>query len=126
MLTDKAPQTTLLEENVKKNGLKAAVKEYLWGSDPAPLSPPFDVVIASECIYYEELVDPLCASLQQLTSAHSSVYVSFEAHRPDSVDMFRQKVEPAFTIREIPSSDLHPLYASNKITLWQLQKKQQQ
>jgi len=125
-LTDKEPQTILLEENASRNREKdthLVVKKLLWGESVEDLEPPFDVIIASECIYYEELVEPLLTTIDNLSSSKTITFVSFEEHRPDSVVMFLEEAQKkGFRVQHIPIDDLHPIYRSNKIKVITLHK----
>ncbi|GBF88102.1 hypothetical protein Rsub_00814 [Raphidocelis subcapitata] len=67
--TDLAPNLPLLRENCQANAPGAvAVLEHTWGTDVAPLGPPFDLVFACDVMYVEEAVPDLVATLRALCS----------------------------------------------------------
>jgi len=83
-LTDLQDLVPLLEKNASANQTSEfptiKVKAHHWGDDVSCLNPPFDAILAAECIYYEELVEPLCKSLLELSNPSTSIYVAYEAH----------------------------------------------
>jgi len=104
ILTDKDDQIPILKSNVElnlKNSTKVRVEKLLWVEDVSHLSPPFDVVIASECIYYENLVEPLCKTLTELCDKNTHVYLSYEEHNPESVEAFFNSAKKTFEIKQV-------------------------
>ena len=83
---------------------------------------PYDIIIASECIYYEELVDPLLSSIKALSGPGTQIFASFEEHRPESVKLFSEgALKQGFQLESVPTEHLHPVYRSNKISVVKLQ-----
>lgn len=81
------------------SGLSFELFLSIRGESVEHLHPPFDAIIASgfnfvhgynyiECIYYEELVEPLCETISKLSGDKTTTFVSFEEHRPESVESF--------------------------------------
>jgi hypothetical protein len=132
ILTDKEPQIDLIKASIEKNKTllmdsNISVQRLLWGEpleDSESLLPlPFDAIIASECIYYEELVVPLCKSLDALSGPETDIYISYESHNPDGVAFFLKIAQKIFEITEIPASSLDPIYQSKRINVLLLKKK---
>lgn len=65
-------------------GCAIVVKEHSWGSDTAPLVPPFDVVAACDVMYVVEAVAPLVTSLVALAGPGTEVYISHGRNRQAS------------------------------------------
>jgi len=121
-VTDLPSQLPLLQANIDKNHLQERVKADVlsWGEGCSHLRPPVDVVVAAECIYYEELVIPLCHSLRELCDRHTVVYVSYEPHNPEGVSLFLETASKIFNIEQIPESDLDEAFRSEKIQVIQM------
>eukprot|EP01135_Chromosphaera_perkinsii_P011101 Nk52_evm10s2340 gene=Nk52_evmTU10s2340 len=118
VLTDLDKVQFLLEINAKENekciadgGGSVHCVEYKWGesisSSKLNSFLPFDVILVSDCIYYEASVDPLVSSIRSLINssltvkstekcqdasslpAEVHVYISFEL-RPDKMKFTKQ------------------------------------
>ena len=48
---------------------KIRVREYMWGTDLAPLGPPFDLILASDVAYDHRAVSPLVSTLETALAA---------------------------------------------------------
>jgi len=121
IMTDQEAQVQLIRSSIQKNAsiLKAtpSAHELLWGEplDSKIFKAPFDIVVASECIYYEDLVEPLYKTLLDLTDENSQVFVSYEPHNPDGVDLFLKTVGRGFNFHPVSEETLDPNFRSNRI-----------
>lgn len=64
---DWAPDAiSVLRDNAARNGAHLTSAQWSWTADPAPLDPPFDLVIAADVLYEHRNVAPLLAVLPAL------------------------------------------------------------
>mmetsp|Transcript_15044 Transcript_15044/g.18608 ORF Transcript_15044/g.18608 Transcript_15044/m.18608 type:complete len:243 (+) Transcript_15044:78-806(+) len=84
VLTDRADMMPLIRENIKRNSVenKCSYVVHEWGSNldslPDPLNKPFDIIIASGCVYHQEAVPLLNKSIQRLASEDATVYFAID------------------------------------------------
>ena len=69
------------EANLKANhhnllNKDISIVQYEWGTDPARLKPPFDVVLAADVIYIEETYPLLLKSLLDLSDCDTVILIS--------------------------------------------------
>ena len=74
----------LLSANVRKNLALArgatSVAPLWWGDAKltTAIAPPFDVVVATDCVYDYEIITPLLACLDDISHAHTRVVLGFD------------------------------------------------
>ncbi len=137
LLTDLPEFVPLLRSNAALNAclFSAEAAALTWGEpDPAIVEQRrFDLVLVSDCIYYEASLDPLVNTLVRLSEANAGVtiLVSYEDRSASSAEKqrvqerFLELVKSAgFSARQYPTSECHPDYASDDIHVLGLQKKQ--
>ncbi|KAK9812794.1 hypothetical protein WJX72_003942 [[Myrmecia] bisecta] len=126
VLTDVASVVPLLQRNYENNLSPAAlqgsdlqwlnqvgkltVQELDWAEPKhyAAVQPPYDFVLAADCVYHEQLVEDLLRTLLAVTDAKSMVLVANEL-RSDSVHgRFMEICEPHFTIKKLSAKGMHP------------------
>lgn len=97
---------------------------FLRGSSVTSFSPPFDIIVAAELIYDEDVVVPLVTSLNDLSDRNSIILVSFDTHRDneETVDLFYKETQKYFKYDQIPSSEMDPIFKSDAIVILQLTK----
>ncbi|CAM9844708.1 unnamed protein product, partial [Laminaria digitata] len=57
---------------------KAKVLEYCWGKPLDGLAPPYDYVVACDCVYVERLVESLVWSMKQVSGRGTTLLVASE------------------------------------------------
>lgn len=64
-----------LPEEVRRSRVR--VETLLWGKDTdvSHLQPPFDILVAGDCVYEEACIVPLLETMQKLTDEHTQVYM---------------------------------------------------
>merc|ERR1712107_45953 len=92
ILSDLAIYTSLLQENVERNRrmlmADAEVVSLDWMEKvPKSLSDSIDVLLISDCIYYEEAIPALVNGIKELTHPHSTLFLSYE-RRSDKLDLY--------------------------------------
>jgi hypothetical protein len=93
------------------------------GQDVSKFSPPFDIIIAAECIYFVELAPILCKTLKELSDLNTEIYVSYEKHNEEGVETFWREVTKLFNISQISYDELPQSYRSERITLLRMKLK---
>jgi predicted nicotinamide N-methyase len=77
LATDWAPDAVAMTaRNAGHNGLDVATRVFRWDADPAPLGPPWPLVLASDVLYERRNVEPLLALLPRLTAAAGEVWLA--------------------------------------------------
>jgi len=81
-LTDLQFLLPLMNENIHLNNLspeQIQAKELCWGeTDCTPFcEPPLDYILAVECIYLEDLFEPLLKTLEKLSSPNTIILAAF-------------------------------------------------
>ena len=81
-----------------------------------------DILLLSDCIYYENSLDPLVNTMKCLTDIHSTVILSYE-RRPEKLDLYKEFfsiVEKSF-VKEVLSEVSSPY--GNPVLLIKMKKK---
>lgn len=114
-LTDQKELIPLMEENVLLNSLTecVSVAELSWYSSCLHLinrrgltdcsqftTPPIDYILAVECIYLEDLFDPLLQSMFDLCSDETQIIVAFMKRRKADKS-FWKKASKRFEWRKV-------------------------
>ena len=82
--TDREEMLPLLSANVRKNVALArgatSVAPLWWGDAKltAAIEPPFDIVVATDCVYDYEIIAPLLACLDDISHARTRVVLGFD------------------------------------------------
>lgn len=91
-VTDLEVNLPLLRRNVMLNKdalactVEVAALDWL-AAIPSELSGPWDVIVAADCVFWEALFEPLLASLVNLVTSKTKIYLSV-THRYDKVKKF--------------------------------------
>eukprot|EP00667_Euglena_gracilis_P015609 EG_transcript_16236 len=131
-ITDVGPVLQLIDANCTANWAAYAgrgtvrITEYRWGEPCPALAPPYDLVLASECIVPRLYpIPPLVAALRALTGPASTVLVAYEErlwHEFDAAERFTVLCNSAgLRLTLIPVVDMHPGFVAPGIHLWRLQ-----
>lgn len=122
-LTDLEAIVPSMTENVRanvrglSNGVAADVRclPYAWGDPIASLSPPYDIIVACDCVYVEHLVEPLVWSLEQLSGPRSTIIIASERRDLVAYELFTTRLEKSFSVRKVPQKDLDPEFADEGV-----------
>jgi predicted nicotinamide N-methyase len=83
LATDWSPDAVAMTaRNAERNGVELATALFRWDADPAPLAPPWPLVLASDVLYEARNVDPLLALLPRLTAAAGEVWLADPGRAP--------------------------------------------
>lgn len=109
-LTDRQEVLELLRLNVKLNsellertGSVVLCTELEWNSgQEAALNPPFDIILASECIYNMRYAPALLSTINALQGPKTTVLFTFASRNPDEEHRwFEEEVKKTWTITEL-------------------------
>lgn len=66
------------------------------------LSPPYDFVVACDCVYVERLVESLVSSMTRVSGRGTTVLVASEKREEVTYAKFRERLAEDFTVRQAP------------------------
>ncbi|CAM9636168.1 unnamed protein product [Scytosiphon promiscuus] len=89
---------------------RAKVLEYDWGTPLDKLSPPYDYVVACDCVYVERLVESLVWSMAQCSGRTTTVLVASEKREEVTYAKFRERLSEDFTVRQAPRRHMDKAY----------------
>ena len=130
LLTDLPIYIPQLQATIEANipGLEDRVKAKAldWSEDltedDSRMRKKADILLLSDCIYYEKSLGPLVNTMKCLTDYHSTVILSYE-RRPEKLDLYKEFfsiVEKSF-IKEVLSEASSPY--GNPVFLIKMKKK---
>ncbi|KAM1101318.1 hypothetical protein ACFX19_007789 [Malus domestica] len=121
--TEAQPQA---QQAVLGKTIKHAIVHWNKPADQAkPLSPPYDVVMATDVVYIEETVGPLVSTMEALVKDDGVVLLGYQVRSPEAHQLFWEMSERVFLIEKVPHEDLHPNYAYEETDVFVLRKKQE-
>ncbi|KAL0051972.1 hypothetical protein WJX82_005622 [Trebouxia sp. C0006] len=96
-----------------------AVQELDWSNleHYAPVNPPFDYVLAADCVYHEQIVENFLRTVLAMTHSKSTVVVVNELRSEAVHSRFTSLFEQYFTIKRTPRSKMDALLKSSKMGL---------
>ncbi|CAN7998752.1 unnamed protein product [Ixodes hexagonus] len=132
VLTDLPEFLPLIDKNTSANKelLKGKVeaRALTWGSDVQDFKTP-DVLLMSECVYYEKSVDPLVKTMTELCGLKTEVLLSYEDRESDAnvaaLEKFLKACGASFLVAEVPEEEHHPEFTSDDIHILRLLPKNQ-
>ncbi|XP_035667257.1 protein-lysine methyltransferase METTL21D-like [Branchiostoma floridae] len=132
-ITDLQEFVPLMDLNIKENAdrIQGLVKACTlkWGEDIISFLPHPDYIIFSDCIYYEESLEPLLDTVSALAGSNTVVLWSYEerttGNKPELQRRFIEAVRKDFTVEEVPQDSLHPVYRSEDIHVLRMKRKSQ-
>ncbi|CAM6099596.1 unnamed protein product [Calypogeia fissa] len=124
VLTDLPDNLPLLRNNAAANHVAhiVSVESLVWGSQPAHLDAPYDIVIATDVMYIVEALGPLIKTMKYLSEPKTKVLLAYGRNR-QAEDMFVAKIAPHFVMERVADSDLDDLYQCVDVDVYQLQLK---
>jgi predicted nicotinamide N-methyase len=99
LATDWAPDAVAITaRNAERNGVELETALYRWDADPAPLGPPWPLVLASDVLYEARNVAPLIELLPRLCAGE--VWLADPGRAPAA--RFLDAAAPTWRIDAIP------------------------
>ncbi|KAK3576637.1 hypothetical protein CHS0354_023156 [Potamilus streckersoni] len=87
----------------------------------------YDIILLADCIYYDESLEPLVNTVDQLCSDRTIVYCSYEerstGNKPELQRKFFQLVRQKFNVEEIPHDKQDTHFRSEDIHIMKFRKK---
>jgi protein N-lysine methyltransferase METTL21A len=124
-ITDQIPMLSLMQDNVRLNGLSSKVKPVVldWGKPvPVDISRRIDVLLAADCVYFEPAFPLLLATLLELTGPETVCYFCFKKRR--RADMrFMKQARKMFDVAEVADDCDKEIYSREQIFLCTLRRK---
>lgn len=101
------------------------IAQLYWGNATqiAALKPPFDVIIATDVIYLENIVEPLLSTFCALAGPSSIILLGYQIRSPEAHELFWRLCPDLFHVEKVPHEDLHPDYAFEEADVFILKKK---
>ncbi|XP_064480232.1 protein N-lysine methyltransferase METTL21D-like [Ornithodoros turicata] len=132
LLTDLPELLPLIKMNVNENEriLKGEVdvRSLQWGSCAENCKDKPDVLLMSECVYYEESIEPLVQTMTDLSGPRTQTLLSYEERDNEAnartLAKFLELTRKNFLIEEVPLEDQHPEFRSEDIHILKLSRKQ--
>jgi predicted nicotinamide N-methyase len=83
-----ADAVAMAARNAAHNGVEVGAAVFRWDADPAPLGPPWPLVLASDVLYERRNLAPLLALLPRVTAAGGEVWLADpgRAYTPEFLD----------------------------------------
>lgn len=142
--TDIGDVLTLLRHNVEQNVSPAALKlkDAAWAaqevgscrvapldwSDPAcfaSFQPPYDFILAADCVYSELAVPHLLATVLHMCGPRTQTIITNEFRSQAVHDIFMERFSQHFTIRKVQAGKMDPNYQHPLIHIYLLKRRKQ-
>ena len=129
LCTDRKEIMPLLQENIEKNkdvlSGKVDTGVYRWGKGVSLKGAPFDVIIAADCVYDIEIVEPLLSSLIDVSDKSTRIYLGWDRSIGfhDVYKTFLDSAKKRFHVEPIDRNDLHEDYDKNSVVVYLMRRK---
>ncbi|ESO10175.1 hypothetical protein HELRODRAFT_109498 [Helobdella robusta] len=129
VITDLEEFISLMELNIKNNlhiiSGTIEARCLRWGSDVSDLSSP-DILLVSDCLYYDESVLPLAKTINDLSNENTIVYLSYEIRESEAkkkiVKDFFNIISKTFTVQDVPKHLLDEEFCCDDIKMLKMTK----
>ncbi|GMH37186.1 hypothetical protein BSKO_05059 [Bryopsis sp. KO-2023] len=123
VLTDVQEVLPALRASVARNlGKKdeIQVKELKWGNDShvQATEPPFDLILAADCVFSMELVEPFVGTIVQAMAPSGVALIAVEIRSRSVSAEFIQQASQFFDMRKIPLEVLGGAYLHPALAVW--------
>jgi hypothetical protein len=131
VLTDLEDFIPLIQLNISNNqsALRgvAEARRLEWGSDVTSFLPCPDYILMADCIYYEQSLEPLVTTMEDLADDRTVVLCCYEIRTTGNKPMLERKflelVSRLFNMEDVPLHDQHPEYRSEDIRIVRMVRK---
>jgi predicted nicotinamide N-methyase len=143
VLTDVASVRSSLEQNIQLNvcafvsRIHAAVLDWLAPGTLAALHPPFDIIVAADVVWVEDLIAPLVHVLDELSSASTLLYLAHQTRSQRSDELLFSLLSRRWTWyvrhdvahrltphrQRVDSAEQPAAYRSSKISIFTMRRK---
>jgi len=91
-----------------------------WGHKLALEISTFDVILATDVMYYDDAVEPLLLTLQALSGKNTRIVMSYGRNRQAEATFMRAVGESNFSVRKITDSELDDVYQCIDVDVYEL------
>ncbi|KAG0619012.1 hypothetical protein M758_4G109100 [Ceratodon purpureus] len=122
ILTDFPENLPLLDRNAAANSLTDVVSTapLTWGSELALEVLKFDVVLATDIMYYDDAVEPLLVTLQGLSGKNTKIFMAYGRNRQAEATFMRAVEKCTLSMRKLPDSELDDVYQCVDVDVYEL------
>jgi len=121
----------LMKKNVDFNIFDAEKRPRIevlrWGDEDNMQKfanePPFDYIVASDCVYYPDLLPLFLQTLTTIASPSTKICIAAENHWIMIINMFLKQAGQYFDIVQIPYDSLDDVYRGSDFFVWEMTKK---
>ena len=129
ILTDQEELVEFLSHNIELNTEVTRVSALAleWGNNAnietvMNMVTRVDLVLVSDCVFYEESLDDLVETMQLLSDKQTRILLTYEERdsqiKHDVMKLFFEKMKSHFTWKRIPHEEHHPDYQSPDIQIY--------
>ena len=129
ILTDREELVEFLSHNIELNTEVTRVSALAleWGNNAnietvMNMVTRVDLVLVSDCVFYEESLDDLVETMQLLSDKQTRILLTYEERdsqiKHDVMKLFFEKMKSHFTWKRIPHEEHHPDYQSPDIQIY--------
>lgn len=99
-------------------------RELDWGNaeHAAACGPPFDFVVATDCVYSEALVAPLLQTMLHVSNSRTRIVVMNERRSLSVEEVFHREARKLFHVHRVPQAKMDPRYQHEDILLYYLKR----
>ncbi len=104
------------------NVLNTAVEEYTWGKvyEKGYLSPPYDYIVAADCIYNGDTIDVFVAAVVAMCDTRTTFLFANEVRDLEVNERLMAELELRFRVKIIPRSKLHTGAQNDLILVYEM------
>lgn len=122
ILTDFPDNLPLLDRNIAANRLTdvASTAPLTWGNKLALEVSNFDVILATDIMYYDDSVQPLLLTLQGLSGKNTRILMAYGRNRQAEATFMRAVGDSTFFIKKLTDSELDDVYQCVDVDVYEL------
>ncbi|KAJ3042874.1 hypothetical protein HDV00_006435 [Rhizophlyctis rosea] len=99
------------------------IEELTWGEPLKPtITPPYDIILAADCVYLEAAFDPLIQALLQLSSPSTEIIICSKKRRKADKRFFI-KLRKVFNVVEVKDDPHYEDFNKQSLTIYYARKK---
>lgn len=122
ILTDFPENLPLLDRNIAANKLTNTVSTtpLTWGHEVALEVSTFDVILATDVMYYNDALKPLVMTLQALSGNDTRIFLSYGRNRQAEETFMRTAEQCNFSLRKVLEVELDDVYQCVDVDVYEL------
>ena len=122
IFTDFPDNLPLLDRNIVANKLTdvASTAPLTWGSKLDLEVSNFDLVLATDVMYYDDAVEPLLLTLQNLSGKGTRIFMAYGRNRQAESTFMTAVEESTLFMRKLAASELDDVYQCVDVDVYEL------